>query len=423
MARVVGWHRIRNIATDLSNVLDLPMTQAMRLAVMESQGEEQKAKNALLTYFERRLNDLEASGVTDPAVYAELENAYLYHDSLISGAARLQPSELRLLAEVVPPDTDSNKVAWPHFVSKHFRDILRVDEGTEANVVAGRGKGKTHLMVLAGQEWLAMNPGNIVVHNIPNLQVDDSEAASRWHEFAYTSEIVRLWLDHFGKNILLLLDEPAQTLMSQPGNSKEIDSWNRVRPMLRKMRILTLYAWQFEGQIFKQLREDPVVVRINKPSKDKAVLEWVDDEGEHKLNIEAIPPLVGVRYDTYSLTTVFADLIFPNLVRAVRQAGAKSHEEILAVLRQAIQDKNNYDPEYWIDHGFIDAAGAPEEAMPEADVDRIRRNHPAYLNSWGLLDPNLIREALDCTHREADLIAKKLNKELGLARKPARPKP
>lgn len=416
LLRKMSRDRVLALADQIQHHTALSTAACQDYAIALSQGGAEAQKQARVAILRAGKDQLQAMGLdVSPQHVNELLAFNTKLAGISTGIAQAIRSEPSVIGELVDPDYGSRKTTWQAWATKaHLTDLFDVGTGSEVNLVAHRGHGKTHLEGLCAYHWLRLGKDHHVIHNVSGLKVDGTdEDKARVHKWAFTSDLVKLWVQYPDAKFLVLIDEPAQALQSKAGGSKEIEAWNKARPLLRKMGMSVLYGWQQARQIFPQLRgEDGWSAWIDKPTKFDAIIKIQRDGGVIETHrVQDIPDKTGkFDFETRGWTTAMPDFDFTRA--SMLAAKFDTIDELHALLRKAVEDKAFYYEQFHVVHGFVEE----EEDKPEFDfeelVDRVLQSPDDFAGVSGQIHRDVVMQALGVPQRLANAISAEAKKRL-----------
>lgn len=363
-----------------------------------------------------------------PEEWFALLMTYWRYKSHTRDHMRTLRSELSAVGQCTDEDWGKQTTPWRTWVSSDaFTRLFNTRYGSEVNLVANKGKGKTHTQCLLSGEWLGRGPDYHVIHNINQFHFDDEDLQARTHRARCLSDILRIWLElPRGVKILLHLDEPGTTLQAKSGGGKQVEAFNEWRGHIRKMGMTVCYAWQWRRQIFKWLREgldekDEAISLIEKPSKQEMVVHQWRGGTLSKVHIPDVPGREGFSYADEDSTSILMDLSFAELV--IRTYGRDdTSDDLREAYAEALQDPLLFFEDRRRMHFSVAEIEAAKAAVKNGDGgDRqarldeveqaVRDNITPFLGTRGGVIHTAIRDYFGITFREAEEVARRVNKD------------
>ncbi|MGB1697507.1 MAG: hypothetical protein ACPHK8_03825, partial [Thermoplasmatota archaeon] len=328
------------------------------------------------------------------------------------------------MAISVPPGHGKVRKLWDDFLLPTvFETIFDVSYGREASLYAPTGKGKSHTGAHGSGEWLRSKPNRYVIHNINQLHFEDPELRERAFELQYVSELFRktaeILLEDPDAEILVIIDEAAQTLLTEAGSTEEIKMVNKIRGFKRKFNWTIWWLWQEWDQIFPTLRnqENTTITQMRKETQSTINVRYKPEGAQDWINqtFEGIPGLegTGISYNHKGLTSMQIDIDFGVFVRKFTAINPQTPMEVARAMLDILEDKEVYFPEFHSRWGF--PTDEEDRSARKASAFALHKStileNPAEFRSEKGFSPSLIESRLGVPSRAAQTLSADLNQQ------------
>jgi hypothetical protein len=419
MLRKVSHDRILQMA----DLMEDPMKYGLSVsrAVAISQGGPRTARTVLLHWLRGQIGELQLQ----PARAIEwrtLEAAYMALKAQSDGLARLQRTEMSLLGEMVAPDFGKIVKTYADLTTRGALKEL-FTEGSEIIFTGHNGTGKTHGVVLLGEEFLGYTKTGAFVINIPGTGPKEGQPPEPRLVFANRlSQVFATWARLPEEELMLLFLDEVEASLAAGAQNNEKNSFTVFRNLCRKMSIILGLIYHRQNEQLRTFREDAHerLVRVHKITKKNALVTRYkprldgDEVYEVRTEYQGLPDLSRLQYDHRLAANIIVDVNLKELLNRI--SDCTSLREVKSVVASSMNDPDVFLKDHQ-DEKAVEARDRAAQRASDAKAENLRQdillNAELYVGAYGRFNRDaILARHPTMTDRKANYLAGELNKQL-----------